>query len=154
MEWYECIFYTEKDEVPYLNHGDIGFYNDELPVGIKVKMDLDGNIDFEAGVEGLGYDTDDIKDYETLLMFLYDHYDEIEEDVMIHTRRDCIDELIDICKKKIELEEPTKEKDFECALKQIRYLTSKKTCYICEDDVNFRAICHDIADEILKKYKE
>ena len=75
MEWYEFIFYTEKDEVPYLNHGDIGFYNDELPVGIKVKMDLDGNIDFEAGVEGLGYDTDDIKDYEVKELWSYGTYD-------------------------------------------------------------------------------
>lgn len=154
MDWYEFVFYTEKDEVPYLNHGDIGFYNDELPVGIKVKMDLDGNIDFEAGVEGLGYDADDIKDYETLLIFLYDHYDEIEEDDINSTRRDCIDELIEICKRKIKLEKPTKEKDFERTLKQIRFLTSEEVCHICEDSIDFRAICHDIADEILRKYQE
>lgn len=101
--WYTYIFNTVLDEEPYYSYGDISYrnvYNDNC---IKVKMDFEDNIDFEAGVIGYGFNTDNIKDYESLLKFLEDHYSEVEEDddsIGIFTRRECIDELIAICKEK------------------------------------------------------
>lgn len=154
--WHTYVFNTELVEEPYDAHGDIGYRDVYYDNRIKVNIDIDNNIDFESGIIGYGFNTDDIKDYETLLVFLYEHYDEIEEDDYDNssfTRKECIDELIDICKEKIKLEEPTKEKDFERALRQIQYLTSQETCYMYEGKTNFRAICYNIANEILRKYE-
>lgn len=153
--WHTYVFNTELVEEPYDAHGDIGYRDVYYDNRIKVNIDTDNNVDFESGIIGRGFNTDNIKDYETLLIFLYDHYDEIEEEEFASSfeRHNCIDELINICKEKIKLEKPTKEKDFEHALRQIRYLTSQKTCYMCDDDVNFKMICYNIADEILRKYE-
>lgn len=102
--WYTYVFNTVIEEQPItVWDGIIKYGNIYIDNCIKVNMDIDNNIDFEAGIIGEGFDTDNIKDYKTLLAFLKEHYDEIEEDVSSSsiTRCDCIDELITICKEKI-----------------------------------------------------
>lgn len=102
--WYTYVFNTELIEEPYDAHGDIGYRDVHYDNCIKVNMDIDDNIDFKAGIIGYGFDTSNIKDYKTLLTFLKEHYDEIEEldipDLYGITRHDCIDELITVCNKK------------------------------------------------------
>lgn len=101
--WSNYIFNYEIDEIPYaVWDGEIKYYNEQVPNYIKLKLDICDNIDFDAGITGFGYCTDDIKDYTSLLAFLEDHYDEIEEnDDTPYTNKECIDELIEICKEKI-----------------------------------------------------
>lgn len=104
--WYTYVFNTDIDEQPYaVWDGNIKYVNVEVNNCIKVNMDIDDNIDFEAGIIGEGFDTSNIKDYKTLLAFLKEHYDEIEEPEECDnpcgiTRRDCIDELIAVCNEK------------------------------------------------------
>lgn len=103
---YTYTFYSEPDEVPsHCWDGNIIYrkvYNDYC---IKVDMDFDDNINFDFGIIGEGYDTKHIKSYEDLLKFIEEHYDEIQDDddnmYNAPTNRDCIDELIAICKEKI-----------------------------------------------------
>ena len=101
--WYSFIFNSELSEEPYDTHGDIDYRIVNCDNRIEVNIDNDGNIDFNDGIIGYGYDTDDIRDYKTLLEFLIEHYNEIEEEDNEYSvsRRDCIDELINICKEKI-----------------------------------------------------
>lgn len=89
-------FFGEVTHLTYLGASSISLW-----------MDIDDNIDFTKPVIGCGFDTEDIKDYVTLLAFLVDHYDEIREDETIsgYNRHAEIDELISICEEKIKLNE-------------------------------------------------
>ena len=101
--WYSFIFNSELSEEPYDAYGDIGYRIVNCDNRIEVNIDNDGNIDFNDGIIGYGYDTDDIRDYKTLLEFLIEHYNEIEEEDNEESvsRHDCINELIAICKENI-----------------------------------------------------
>ncbi len=99
--WISYPFYTDIKEVPYaVWDGNIKYINTEYECGIKIDINFNNDINFKSGVIGIGYDTSSIKDYETLLQFLEEHYNEIEEDddTSPITRKECIDELIEICK--------------------------------------------------------
>lgn len=102
--WFTYVFNSELTEEPYDAHGDIGYRNVYCDNCIKVNITLNDEIDFKKGIIGYGFDTNNIKDYKSLLFFLNEHYNEIEEDeIESHpfTRKELIDELISICREKI-----------------------------------------------------
>lgn len=152
------VFKTELDEQPYaVWDGEIKYQEVEKEEGIRLYMSSDNDIDFSKGIEGFGYDTSDIKDYDTLLAFLQEHYDEIEEseEASLFTRRELVDELMDICKEKINIQREilSSEEAYKRALLQIRNLAFSDIEQIKVADIDFRRIVYTIANEVLKKYE-